>query len=198
MGGLNAFGVIDTGNPFTVLDPFVSGAYNNGARMPLGTKLEIPLNPTLVGSPAKGVGSYLTVRYVRYLSTANPATVGGPAPVYYTDESFTTVSGVSTESLGGVNLLAGWLLPNTSANSIGAGFTAAALNGNFVFIGLVGFIPGAISVAATVAGDNLIGAATNFTVARVAAGTAPTNTVGGVALTAVSGGLSDIYAILPW
>ena len=187
------FPVIDTGNPYTVLDAYNAALYNNGARAPLGTLARVPLPVGTVGSPAKGLGSSLAIKYVRYLSTANPAVVGGPAVVYWTDLSFTTVTGVSTEGLG-VNFAAGWLLPNTVSIS---GFTAAQLNGNFVWIGLSGYIPGCVSVGSTAVGDSLIGAAGNFTVARVAAGTAPTNQSLGWAATAVSSGLSDVVATLP-
>jgi hypothetical protein len=130
--------------------------------------------------------------------------VAGPAPVYYTDETFTTVSGVSTESVGGVNFVAGWMAPNSgTSTTYGLGTTAFTNtilnnggNGSYVFVILQGFVPGGVSATSTVAGDVLIGAATNFTTARVAAGTAPTNTVAGYALTAVSGGFSDVKAVI--
>ncbi len=194
MSSLGAsFPFVYTGNPFTVLDTYNTALYNNGANMPLGTIVNVPLPAYNVGTTPKGAGSYLVAKYLRYLSTANPATVAGPAPVYYVDETFETVSGVESEGLG-VNFIAGWMLPSTATTSIGSTFTATALNGNFVFVGLSGYIPAAISVTATAVGDALIGASGNFTVARVAAGTAPTNRVLGWALTAVSGGLSDVIA----
>ena len=189
------FYVDATGNPYTVLDTYNTALYNNGARMPLGSLARIPLPAYNVGATPKGAGSYLTAKYLRYLSTANPATVAGPSPVYYVDETLETVSGVESEGLG-VNFIAGWMLPSTATTSIGTAFTAAALNGNFVYVGLKGFIPAAISVTSTAVGDALIGASGNFTVARVAAGTAPTNRVLGWALTAIASGLSDVLAVV--
>jgi len=187
---------------YATCDPFNSGLLNNGAQNPLGSLYCMP-SPSQgsIGLPsAAGYGSFLWVKYVKYLSTGNPATVGGPAPVYYTDETLTVVSGVSTESVGGVNMVAGWLLPNTStgATGAGAGFTNTVLNGggngSYVFIGLLGFIPGCVAAAGTAAGDAIIGLATNFAVNHIASGTAPTNKVLGWAMSAVSGGLCDVMA----
>lgn len=199
-----------------VADPWVAGGatpFPNGALNPPGQIYYLPPGSASGLSPAlgslqtsSGWGSGLFVKYVLYKSATNPSTVGGPAPVYYIDETLTTVSGSTTDALGtSVNMAAGWMLPNTStgATGAGAGFTNTVLNnggnGSYVFIALAGFIPGAISVGSTAIGDALIGAATNFTVARVAAGTAPTNKVLGWAMSAVSGGLSDVMAnIIPF
>ena len=202
MGGLNSYPMIDTGNPFTVIDTYNAAQYNNGARCPLGTTVTIPLPQAALASAA-GRGAYLTCKYVRYNSTANPTAVTGPAPVFFTDETLTTVTGVSTEALASnaLNFCAGWLLPSTSATySLGTAFTAAALNGNYVWIGLRGFIPAAISATSVGAGDLIIPATGNFTVARGQAGTTANNSINplAIALTGISSLLSDIYAILPW
>lgn len=212
-------GVYGTVDPFIPSGTTTPAIQNNGARNPVGVIAFFP-SPLAAGwtvgggnvlATANGAGSGLWCKYVLYKSTANPATVGGPAPVYYTDETFTTVSGVNTEALGGggasagLNSIAGWLLPNTSTGQygIGAGFTNTVLNnggnGSYVWIGLAGFIPGAIAAASTAIGDAVIAAAGNFTTGRTAAGTAPTNKVLGWALSAVSGGLADVKAdILPY
>ncbi|HXN71542.1 MAG TPA: hypothetical protein VN861_03200 [Candidatus Acidoferrales bacterium] len=193
---------------YGTVDPWVANSnspFPNGAQNPPGAIFILPPpNENTINLSGGGYGEYTMVRYVKYLSTANPAVVAGPAPVYYTDNTFTTVSGVSTESVGGVNFAAGWMAPNSgTSTTYGLGttlFTNTILNnggnGSYVFIILQGFVPGAVSATSVVAGDYLIGAATNFTTARSAAGTAPPNTPMGVAITAVSGGFSDVKAVL--
>lgn len=177
---------ISTGNPFTALDTRNTTQLNNAALNALGALAVIPFNAAAIGN---GGGSSLTIKYVRYLSTANPAVVAGPAPVYWTDQTFETVSGVSTEGYAGLNSVAGVLLLNTTSLS---GFTAAQLNGNFCWIGIVGWVPGCIAPGSTAAGDAIIGAAGNFTPARVAANTAPTNKLIGWATSAIASSLCNI------
>jgi hypothetical protein len=120
-------------------------------------------------------------------------------PVYWTDETFTTVSGVFTEgnpaATGNLNSFAGYMLPNTASVS---GLTAAALNGNWVFIQTSGFLAGAYVPAATAIGDALVGAAGNFTLARVASGTAPTSIRCAQALTAIAAGVADVLVNTDW
>jgi len=83
---------------FSSCTPYNSALYNNGALNPLGSVYMLPTPSqtaasTVLGSSA-GYGSVLIVKYVLVKSTSNPATVAGPGLVYYTDESFTTVSPV--------------------------------------------------------------------------------------------------------
>lgn len=184
-------------------DPYNSTQINNGALNPPGSVscIPSPSQSSTALQTSKGYGSFLWIKYCLYKSTGNPSTVGGPAPVYYTDETMTIVSGVSTESIGGITCCAGWLLPSTVSTGAGSGFTNTVLNnggnGSYVWIGLAGFIPGAISATSVVAGDGLVPAATNFAVARAASPTIyNVSKLIGIALTAVSGGLSDIIAQL--
>ncbi len=82
------------------------------------------------------------LKYVRYLSTANPALASGPAVVFYADETGTVVTGVGTEAQGGAfvaTTAAGILLPNTTT-----GATAATLNGNWCWMQVGGLCPGVI------------------------------------------------------
>jgi len=152
---------------FGTADPYDSTKPNNGARNPLGTTYYIP--PPSCGSltlpSVAGYGAGLWVRYVLYKSTANPAMAAGPAPVYYTDNTFTTVSGKFTEGVIASKSVsaAGWLLPNTgSVAGVGVGSAISATilnnggNGSFVFVGIAGFIPSAY-LAAGSAGDMLYG-----------------------------------------
>ena len=177
---------ISSGNVFTTLDTRDTTKLNNAAQNALGDLYAIPNNQATIGN---GQGSNLIVKYVRYLSTANPAVVAGPAPVYWTDQTFTTVSGVSTEGYAGVNSVAGLLCLNSASYS---GLTAAILNGNFCFVAVSGWVAGCIAPGSTAAGDAIIGAAGNFTPARVAANTAPTNKLIGWATSAIVSSLCNI------
>lgn len=202
--------VVTTGNLYTAIDTYASTVTTqpptnvpsnpNGAQNPIGAAYL--LAPGAYSSPAQyypgsgtlnsnGWGAPLIVRYVRYNSTANPNLLAYPAPVYWTDETYSTVSGVFTEgdpaATGNLNSLAGWLLPNSTALALTASKSATALNGNFCFIATKGFLAAAAVVASTAIGDFLVGAAGNFVVARVASGTAPTSRFGAIAQSAVTG-----------
>lgn len=206
----NEFPVISTGNLYTAIDTYGSTISTqpptntpsnpNGALNPLGATFL--LEPGAQGIPAiyypggslnsNGWGAPLVIRYVRYNSTANPALLAAPAPVYWTDETYTTVTGVFSEGLpaatGNLNSLAGLLLVNTTnypGSKTGAQL-ATILNGNFCFIVTRGFVAAASAPAATAVGDALVGTAGNFTLARVASGTAPTSRYNFIAQSALS------------
>jgi hypothetical protein len=146
----------------------------------------------------------LWVKLVLYKSSANPAVQTGPAPVYYVDETFTTVSGVFSEGIvsatGSSSSIAGWLLPNSgTVAGIGAGttaFTATVLNnggnGSWVYIGLAGFIPKAYLAAGAV-NNSLTGASGNWTVAVTTGVLRPCAYVWGT----VTSNIGDIIAVLP-
>jgi len=197
------FPVITTGNLYTAIDTYASTIATqpptnvpsnpNGAQNPIGAAFLLAPGafegtPTLYG--ANGWGAPLIVRYVRYNSTTNAALLAYPAPVYWTDETYTTVTGTFSEgnpaATGNLNSLAGWLLPNFTALGKTGAASATALNGNFCFIATKGFLPAAAVVASVAVGDAVIGASGNFTAARVASGTAPTTRFFATALTAVT------------
>jgi hypothetical protein len=193
---------------FGTADPFTTGLYpNNGALNPPGSLWLIP-SPSQgsIGLPtAGGYGSFLWVKYVLYKSTANPAMVAGPAPVYYTDETFTTVSGQASEATGGAtgspSNAAGWLLPNTGSVAgvgVGSAISAAILNnggnGSYVFIGLQGFIPSCSLAVGAVTNALQASAASAFTVTATAVGTAPPNKVIGYVWGTVTSAIGDVLA----
>ena len=206
--GFNEFpkiGANALNNVYGVVDPFVAGSGGsdgNGALNPLGSLWTIPSpsngGNTLLATSA-GYASNLTVRYVRYLSTANPAVVTGPAPVYYVDETFTTVSGVFTEGIisgaGSANSIAGFMLPNSGVVAgVGLGttaFTAALLNSNYVFIAVEGFVPAAHVVAGTQS-QLVMGAAGNWTTAVQTAGNRAAAAVWG----AVTSSTADVLVVV--
>lgn len=201
------FPVITTGNLYTAIDTYASTittqpptnspSWPNGAQNPAGASFL--LAPTALASVTyakNGWGAPLIVRYVRYNSTANPNLLAYPAPVYWTDETFTTVSGVFTEgnpaATGNLNSLAGILLPNYTALNLTAANAALALNGNWCFIATKGFVPSAYVPGSTAVGDSLTGSAGNFTFTRTGSGTAPISRYNAIALTAIASGVADI------
>lgn len=205
----NEFPIISTGNLYTAIDtysstistqpPLNSPSWPNGAQNPVGAAFL--LTPGASEGPTiayggKGWGAPLIVRYVRYNSTANPNLLAYPAPVCWTDETFTTVTGVFSEgnpaATGNLNSFAGILLPNYTALGLTAAQAAAALNGNFCFIVTKGFVPSAYVPASTAVGDSLTVSSGNFTFTRTASGTAPLSRFIATALTAISGGVADI------
>jgi len=183
--------VVSTGSVYTSIDTYNTALLNNGAQNVLGSMYALPLNPSLVGTAANGSGAQRFVKYVRYNPTASQTILTGPAPVYWKDETYTTVTGLLSEAfVPNANGIAGWLLYNTTTTPSAV---AATINGNFCFIAVGGFWAGAVSLTATAAGDALYGATGAFTVSRTGAGAAITGRVAAFAQTAIASLLSDIY-----
>jgi hypothetical protein len=198
---------------FASMTPFNAALQNNGARNPLGAVYFRP-SPSQGGGltpgggtlqTAVGYGSGLWMKYVLYKSTSNPAVVTGPGVVYWTDETFTTVSGAYAEGVvaNKASSVAGWLLPNSGVVAgVGAGttnFTATLLNngglGSFVWIGLKGFIP-ACSLTAGNASDLVFGTTGAFTIAAIADGTAISRRVAGYIMSTPASSAGDVLATL--
>lgn len=192
---------VTTGLFRTTVDPFVSGfagyPTNPGNRAIPGSSYYDSTGTFTGSTTATPYGNEFgppgKYRYVRYFSTSNPALTAAvaPFPVYWVDTTYTTVTPVSSESVtGGINAVAGLCMPNTTdlVGLVNANPTTGqtALNGNFVWIAVGGFVLGALGVTAAAADDAIIGSATNFVPARVAAGTAPTNRVIGWAQSALN------------
>lgn len=170
-------------------DPYDSTKPNNGAMNPLGGICFVPA-PSMGSMTLPSVAGYaagLWCKYVLYKSTSNPTMKSGPAPVYYKDNTFTTVTGTFAEgisAIGGAGLsiaAAGWLLPNTGSVAgvgVGSAITATILNnggnGSYVWIGLNGFVSTAYVTSAT-SGQRLW-ASGDFIVTGVAADGASTFT----------------------
>jgi len=143
------------------------------------------------GSPA----IYMLVQYspASAVTTANLTTAGAPAPVYWTDNTFTTVTGITTEAIATAPSAfpAGFMMVNTTSLT---SLTAAQLVGAYILIQVGGYLNGAYMSSSTNAGigASIVGAAGTFTSAFVAAGTAPTYQPFGRQLTALSSGLCDV------
>lgn len=192
---------------YGTMTPYNAALPNNGARNPLGalTFVNSPSQNGVALATSNGYGSGLWMKYVLYKSTGNPAVKTGPAVVYWTDETFTTVSGAFADGVVASNSasVAGWLLPNSgTVSGYGAGttlFTATLLNnggnGSYVWIGLQGFIPKAFSGSAT-AGQALW-ASGDFAVTGISQGSNMTHNIAGIALAAASSNVGDILATCP-
>jgi hypothetical protein len=174
---------ISTGVLNTVLD--------NNPLNTVGCIYSPPANQANPQSTA-GFGAQPVVKYVQYKSTSQPTPAAVAAPVYWTDTSFTTVTGNAAEAFSTTGLVgpAGYLLVNTTSVST---LTAAILQSCYVWIQIGGYLAGAYAPAATAIGDAIIGIASgNFVAARSAAGAAPTNRPFGIALSAVSSGTANL------
>ena len=198
---------------FASMTPYNSALGNNGAKNPLGSLYFRPSlsqggGGTNLGgalSSVTGYGAGLWMKYVLYKSTGNPAVKTGPAPVYWTDETFTTVSGTFTEGVVASSAAsqAGWLLPNSgTVSGIGAGttlFTNTLLNnggnGSFVWIGLQGFIPSCYLAAG--AAGNIVYGSGDFAVTAIAQGSNFTHNYMGIVIGTVTSNIGDIYATCP-
>ena len=142
-------------------------------------------------SPSNAFGSPAIFVLVQYQSTANPAPVAAPAPVYWTDDTYTKVSGVAAEALVNPQTIAGYLMPNTTDIS---GLTATQLNGSLCLIQVAGYLKGAYGPTAGSPGAGvwIVGTSGNWASTTSASGTAPGYRSLGVQLTAVSGGVCDV------
>ena len=214
------FPVVSTGNIGTVIDtysntittqpPTNTPSWPQGALNPIGASFllppnsqELPVNvnyPSVSGSlNSNGWGAPLVIRYVRYNSTTNANWLATPAPVYWTDETYTTVTGTFSESLpaatGNLNSFAGYAWINTAiypGSKTGAQLSTL-INGNFIFIVTKGFLPGAYVPGLTAIGDSLAGVTGNFTLQRTASGTAPISRRMAIAQTAIASGVADVW-----
>lgn len=174
---------VDTGNPRTYvynasLSPMSLYA-GIGENQILGQRL-FAAGPTAPGTNNAAPAVYMLVKYQ---STANPAPVAGPAPVYWTDYTQTTVTGVSTEALVGANMFAGYLLPNTTDMP---SLTNTMLNGAQVLIQVAGYLKGAWGpTTGGAVGATITGGAGNFISTGTAQGTPPIGSPHAIQLSAV-------------
>jgi len=197
---------LTSGNPRTILDA-------QPGKNPYGTLYAPPINQALP-STQPGLGSPAVLKYVYYNPTLlTTAPVVAPAPVYWKDSTFTTVTPVFAEAMGGTVALpttatianvfvAGWLLPNTTdiaglvANPTNTPLAPPSLNGSGVWIQVGGFLSGAlIGTAAGLVGNiiTMLPAGTPFTAQSAAAIPAVITPILGRQLTvgvAVTGGFT--------
>lgn len=176
---------ISTGNLFTALD--------NNPLNPVGAIYAPPPNQSLAQSTVGG-GAPPVVKYVQYKSTTQPTPQAAPAPVYYTDESFTTVSGNAAEAFfttGGA-CVAGYLLPNTTSVST---LTAAILQSCYCFIQIGGLLKGAYAPTTTTGagtGSYITGLTTGNNTSLVNTTIAASSRVLGIQWSAIASSACDV------
>jgi hypothetical protein len=127
-----------------------------------------------------------TYMYVKFDDGAGNVAAEDGAVVYwktFTPSAATPVLTVTTDQSDALG---------ASVNSVAGVLGGVITDGNFCWIQVSGRKNGSKTAASVAIGDMLIGSATDKEFARVAAGVAPTNIVFGRALSAVSGGKSDV------
>ncbi len=183
---------------YTAVDTYNTALENNGANQPLGSIYQAPLNPS--NTTTKGIGANNYYKYVRYNPTATQNFLTGPQLVYWKDNTFTIVTGLASEALS-LDLPAGWMLFNTTTTPLATGQTAAQqaalVNGNFVWIQVGGYLPGAYVTTGTAAGGAIIPSGTTFgATGYIAPSTAITDPVVGRVIAAAASNLCDLYVPL--
>ena len=190
---------IDTGSALTYLKNTSGSVFSYaglGENQVIGQRYFAAVNATPT-NPSGSPAIYMLVNYLSTsaISTANLTTAGAPAPVYWTDNTFTTVTGITTEALGGTTLglafPAGYLMPNIVSLTT---LTAAQLLGSQVLIQVAGYLKGAYVSGSTAPGIGawIVPVAGTLSSNSIAAGSATTYQPFGRQMTALSGTLCDV------
>ncbi len=156
---------------------------------------------TTAGVSTPGFGAQPVYKYV-YFYDANALTgtaQAAPAPVYYIDESFTTVTPNAADAYyttGGA-CIAGYWMPNTTA--LGSSNTAAAWYGEFVqsygWIQIGGLLRGALAPTTQTGagqGSAIYGSTTGSWASTVNTTVAASARVLGIQWTAIASGACDV------
>jgi hypothetical protein len=188
-------------NPLTQLD--------NTARNPLGAVYSPPWGSypnsavfsTTASNSTKGYGAPPVFKYVYFYDASSLTGTAqiAPAPVYYIDESFTTVTPNAADAFfttGGA-CIAGYWMPNTT--SLGTSQTAAQWYAQFIgsygWIQLGGFLPGALAPTTLTSagqGSAITGAATGSWTSVVTTTPPASSRILGVQWTAIAAGVCDV------
>ena len=151
-------------------------------------------------NPSGAPRIFMLVQYLSTsaITTANLTTAGAPAPVYWTDETYTTVTGITSEAFATAPIAfpAGFMLVNTvtGIGNAGTALTAAALLGSYMLIQVAGYLKGAYMSSSSNAGIGawIVPVAGTLSSAFIAAGSASTYQSFGRQATALSSGLCDV------
>jgi hypothetical protein len=186
---------VTTGNPATVNDAYDTTKFNNGARNPLGRKYY-----STVTSASNPSGYPVAYRYVRYNPTTPPTLHASgtsqnvPGLCYWKDETFTQVTPVQAEALGGA--IAG---VNAAAFAAGILLNGSMTSGNYCFIQVFGLLPNCVVPANVTIGDQMIGSsATSLAFTRFAAASTSSLKVAAFGASASSGtpNLGDAWVVI--
>lgn len=186
---------IDTGQALTYLwNPTISpiSIYANIGEIQVLGQRYFSANNVTASNPFGSPAIYVLCQYLSTSATtlAEWTTAGAPAPVYWTDTTFTKVTGVFTEAYNsqGAQMVAGYWMPNTVSLP---NATLAQLLGGYGLVQVAGFLPGAYGpTTSPTAGYNIVGSTGNFTSTGQSA--APATRPLGVQLTTVSSGLCSV------
>lgn len=189
---------VSSGNVQTTLD---SVARNTVGAIYSPPPPSTSLFSTTAGSSTPGYGAQPVYKYVYFYDAAalTGTMQAAPAPVYYIDESFTTVTGNAADAYfttGGA-CIAGYLMPNTTA--LGSSLTGAQwylqLSQSYCFMQIGGFLKGALApTTLTNAGQGnfIVGAATGSWTSIVINNAGANQRQLGVQWTAIAGGVCDV------
>jgi hypothetical protein len=170
-----------------------------GENQVLGQRYVASISPTAV-NPSGTPAIYMLVKYLSTsaISTANLTTAAAPAPVYWTDNTFTTVTGISTEGFTTSPLAfpAGYMILNTvtGVGNAGTALTSAMLVGAQILIQIGGYLKGAYAPTAGSVGIGawIEGAAGTLLTTAVAAASSATYQPFGRQMTVIASGLCDV------
>lgn len=190
-------------NPQTQLDPSAKNTPGSIYSPPPGVyspSTSQPVFSTTAAASTPGYGAPCVFKYVYfYDASALTGTAQiAPAPVYWIDESFTTVTPNAADAFytTGGGMIAGYWMPNTTA--LGTSLTAAnwylQMVQSYGWIQIGGFLPGALGPSAGTAGvGNFIwGAATGSWASTGGTTMGANEVVLGRQLTAVASTLCDV------
>jgi hypothetical protein len=156
---------------------------------------------TTAGASTPGYGAQPVYKYVYFYDAAalTGTAQAAPAPVYYIDESFTTVTPNAADAYYTTNgnCIAGYWMPNTTA--LGTSQTAAQWYASFQqsygFIQISGFLAGAYApttLTTPAQGNAIVGSATGSWASTVVADSAVASRQLGWQWTAIAAGLCDV------
>jgi hypothetical protein len=188
--------------PQTQLDPSAKNTPGSVYSPPPGTYTSYTSGPTFsttAGNSTPGFGAPGVFKYV-YFYDANALTgtmQAAPAPVYWIDESYTTVTGNAANAwvtTGGA-MVAGYLMPNTTA--LGSSNTGAQwylqLSQSYCWIQIGGLLPSAYGpTTGGAVGDYIIGLTTGSWASSGVTTISASSRVLGYQLTAVASSLCDV------
>lgn len=184
---------IDTGSALTYLwNPSASpiSVYANLGEIQVPGQRYVGVGNATAANPYGSPAIYVLAQILSTsaMTLANWRTANAPAPVYWTDNTFTTVTAITTEGIGGttlgLNFPAGYLMANYASLP---NATLAQLLGGYALVQVAGYLKGAYTsgTSAPGIGSSIIPVAGTFSANSLAAGTAPTYRPFGRQLTAL-------------
>jgi hypothetical protein len=191
---------IDTGNVLTYMfNPASSpiSVYANIGEIQVLGQRYVGINAITTANPSGSPAIYVLAKMLATSAATLAAwqTANAPAPVYWTDTTFTTVSPIMSEGFGGLQAsVAGYWMPNYASLPK---VTLAQLQGAYGLVQVAGYLPGAYCPAngTLAAGNWLIGNAGSYQSAGVAAASGPGYRALGIQIAAASSNLANVLVL---